>query len=94
MDEVEWSKAKTRPVGGSDEARRSPTAVLIGLVVGIICTFVAGVYFWFYAPLLPFVVGAVTVLFRRTRAFALGVLAAACGAVVFLVTLLLLFTVF
>lgn len=94
MDEVEWSKAKTRPVGGFDGARRSRTPILTGLAVGTICTFLAGIYFWFYAPLLPLVIGGITVPFRRTQAFGLGVLAAACGSVAFLVTLLVLFTVF
>jgi hypothetical protein len=94
MDEVEWSKAKTRPLGGLDGARRTPAWILIGLAVGMACTFIAGAAVWFYAPLVPLLLGGVAVLSARLRAFGLGLLAAACGSVVFLATLAVLFTVF
>ena len=84
--------ARARPAAGFEGARRNPAPILIGLAIGTLCTLVAGVYFWFYAPLLPFVVGGIMTVFRRTQAFGLGVLAAACGSVAFLVTLLVLFT--
>ena len=94
MDEVEWSTAKTRPVGGFDRAQRSPALLLIGLAVGIACTLLAGMFVLVFAPILPLLVGFVLILFPRTRALALGVLAAACGSVVFLATMAVLFTVF
>ncbi|OBB02247.1 hypothetical protein A5662_12575 [Mycobacteriaceae bacterium 1482268.1] len=96
MDEIERSnkKIKARPVGGFEQARRSPAWVLIGLAVGIAATLLVGVYLWYYALIVPFLIGGVTVLFRRTQAFGLGVLAAGCGTVVFLVTLAVMFTVF
>lgn len=73
---------------------RKPAPVLVGLGVGVVGTLFAGIYLWFFALLLPLVVGGASVVFARTRAFGLGVLAAACGSVVFLLTLALLFTVF
>ena len=63
-------------------------------MTGLVCTFFAGVAVWYYAPVLPLLLGGITVVFRRTRAFGLGVLATACGSVVFLASLALLFTVF
>ena len=93
MEEVEWSKAKTRPLGGLHGARKNPAGILIGMAVGMACTFIAGVAVWFYAPLVPLLLGGVTVLFPRLRAFGLGVLASACGSVVFLATLAVLFTI-
>lgn len=94
MDEVEWSKQKTRPLGGFEWETRKPAWILTGLIAGLAITFFAGIAVWFYAPLLPLLVGGVTVLFKRTRAFGLGMLATACGSVVFLATLAVLFTVF
>jgi hypothetical protein len=37
--------------------------------------------------IVPFLIGGVTVLFRRTEAFRLGVVASGCAAVVFLATI-------
>ena len=94
MDEVEWSKTKTQPAKGFEEARRRPALLLIGLTVGIACAWLAGLFSPVFAPLLPLLVGGVAVLFKRTQALALGVLAAASGVLVFLLTMALLFMVF
>jgi hypothetical protein len=94
VDEIEWSKSKTRPVKGFEEARRRPALLLIGLTIGIACAWLAGLISPIFAPILPLLVGGVAVLFKRTQAPALGVLAAACGVLVFLLTMAVLFMVF
>ena len=96
MDEVEWSilRAKTRPPEAFEEARRKPALLLLGLTVGIACAWVAGLFAFVFAPLLPLLVGGVMILFKRAQAVALGVLAAAAGVLVFVVTMAVLFTVF
>jgi hypothetical protein len=96
MDEVERSilRAKARSPGGFEEARRKPALLLLGLMVGIACAWVAGLFAFVFAPLLPLLVGGVMIVFKRTQAVALGVLAAAAGVLVFVVTLAVLFTAF
>ncbi|OBK70928.1 hypothetical protein [Mycobacterium sp. 1274761.0] len=92
MDEIEWSKAKTRPIGGFEHAH--PLAIFTGFVVGIACTLLVGIYLWWYALIVPFLIGGGTVLFRRTQGFGLGVVASGCAAVVFVATLAVLFIAF
>lgn len=68
--------------------------LLLGLTLGIALAWVAGLFAFVFAPLLPLLMGGVMIVFKRTQAVALGVVAAAAGVLVFVVTMALLFTVF
>jgi hypothetical protein len=94
MDEVEWSKEKTKPLKGFEEARRQPVQLLFGLAIGLGLAWIVGAIAPPYAPLLPLLIGGPMLLFKRTQALALGMLAAACGVVVFLVTGFVLIVIF
>ena len=94
MDEVEWSKAKTRPLNGFEDAQRKPVLLLLGLTIGLALAWPPAALSPILAPLPPLIVGGVLTLFRRTQAVALGMVAAACGIVVFLATGLLLLAIF
>jgi hypothetical protein len=93
-DEVARSTAKTKPLKGFEETRRQPVPLLFGLTIGLVLAWVLGALAPPFAPLLPLVIGGPLLLFKRTQALALGVLAAACGVVVFLVTGFLLIWIF
>ncbi len=93
-DEVARSKAKTQPLKGFEEARHAPMPLLLGLTIGLGCAWFAGLLTPVFAPLLPLLVGGPMILFKRTQAVALGVLSAAVGVLVFLVTVFVLFWIF
>jgi hypothetical protein len=69
-------------VGAPDDgpARYRPIPLLLGLFVGtqtlVLCF---GIY-WPFAWIFPAILGAATYHWTRTRQFALGAFAAACGA--------------
>jgi hypothetical protein len=88
-DEVARSIAreKANPTIGFPVARRQPALLLTGLATGMVCAVVAAFFLWIFAPLLPALIGISTMLFERTRAFALGALAAACGSATFLLAM-------
>lgn len=93
-DEVARSKAKTQPLKGFQEVGRQPVPLLLGLAIGLGFGWLGGIFTPVFAPLLPLVVGGLMFLFKRTQAIAFGVVSAAAGVFVFLVTLLLLFWIF
>jgi hypothetical protein len=80
--------------GGFEEAGRQPVRLLLGLTVGTTCAFFGGVFVPPLAPIPPLLVCGATILFKRTQAFALGALAAACGVLAFVVTIFVLLWVF
>ncbi len=94
MGEVEWSKGKTQPLNGFEDAQRKPLLLLLGLTIGFGLAWIPTLLSPIFAPLPPLIVGGVLTLFPRTQAVALGMIAAACGIVVFLATGLLLLAVF
>jgi hypothetical protein len=83
-DEVAWSTAKTPRPNEFTDAQRKPVLLLVG----------PGALAPVLAPLPPLFVGGVVMLFPRLQAVALGMVAAALGVFVFLVTGLLLVAVF
>lgn len=93
-DEIARSKAKTKPLKGFEEARRRPVPLLFGLTIGLVLAWIAGALAPPLAPFLPLVVGGPLLLFKRTQPLALGVLAAACGVGVFVLTGFLLIVIF
>ena len=94
MDEVEWSKAKTKPLNSFESSQRKPALLLLGLTFGLAVAWVPAMISPVFAPSPPLIVGGVLTLFRRTQAVALGMIAAMCGIVVFLATALLLAVIF
>ena len=94
MDEVEWSKGKTRSLNGFEDVQRQPVLLLLGLTLGLALAWVPALVSPIFAPFPPLIVGGVLTLFRRTQAVALGMIAAMCGIVVFLATALLLAVIF
>lgn len=67
--------------------RHRPVPLLLGLLVGTLTLALSAGYYWPLAAVFPLVLVAVTVPPKRTRTFGLGALAAACGAVVAVLTL-------
>lgn len=59
-----------------------PTPMLVGLFVGIQSLALCFLYLWPIAWVFPAILGAATYPWVRTRQFALGSFAAACGAAV------------
>ena len=88
VNEVEWSKGKTRTSNGFEDARHQPLLLLVGLTVGLALAWIPTLLSPIFAPIPPLVVGGVLTLFPRTQAVALGVIAAACGVVAFLAAML------
>ena len=93
-DEVEWSTAKTPRPNDFAEAQRKPFSLLVGLTIGLMLAWPAGALAPILGPLPPLFVGGVVMLVPRLQAVALGMVAAALGAFVFLVTGLLLVVIF
>ena len=94
MDEVEWSKAKTKPLNSFEGSQRKPVLLLLGLTFGLALAWVPAMVSPVFAPFPPLIVGGVLTLFRRTQAVAMGMIAATGGIVVFLTTALLLAVIF
>ncbi len=63
-----------------------PVPMLLGLFVGIQSLVLCFGFFWPIAWVFPAILGAVTYPRARTRQFALGSFAAACGAAVAVLT--------
>jgi hypothetical protein len=93
-DEVAWSKAKTQPLKGFEDAQRQPVPLLLGLTLGLVSGWMGGALSPVLAPLPPLIVGGVLTFIRKTQAVGLGMIAAACGIVTFLVTGFLLLAIF
>jgi uncharacterized membrane protein YhaH (DUF805 family) len=64
-------------------AQDHPKQLLGGLFAGIMSTLLTFGVFWFFAPILPLMLCGITMMFRRTRAFSVGALAAFVGVVAF-----------
>ena len=93
-DEVARSKAKTRPLKGFEKPERRPVSLLFGLAIGLGLAWIPAFLTPYFAPLPALIVGGVLTLFPIVRAIGLGMIAAACGIVIFLVTGLLLIVIF
>lgn len=89
MDEVEWSRKKTKPLNGFEDAQHKPVPLLLGLTIGLALAWIPTLLSPVFAPLPPLIVGGVLTLFPRTQALALGMVAAAGGVVTFLVATVL-----
>lgn len=63
-----------------------PISLLLGLFAGTLTITLCFGYFWPFAWVFPGILGAATYPWARTRQFGLGAFAAACGAVVAVVT--------
>jgi hypothetical protein len=64
-------------------AQNHPIQLLSGLFAGFMSTLLTFGYLWFFAPILPLMLCGFTMLFRRTKAFSVGALAAFAGVVAF-----------
>ncbi|GLE52417.1 hypothetical protein ATCCBAA256_19850 [Mycobacterium montefiorense] len=64
-------------------AQNHPIQLLTGLFTGVMSTLLTFGLFWFFAPVLPLALCGITMLFRRTKAFSIGALAAFAGVVAF-----------
>lgn len=63
-----------------------PLPLLSGLLVGALTLVPAALFIWTLAPLVPLLLGGVIMQLKRTRSFGLGMLAAACGGGVAVLT--------
>lgn len=93
-DEVARSKAKTQRLKGFEEARRQPVLILVGLALGLLLGWVGFALSLVLAPLPPLLVGGPLILFKRTQAVGLGMIAAACALIVVVVTVFVLLAIF
>ncbi|OBA64087.1 hypothetical protein A5647_03225 [Mycobacterium sp. 1100029.7] len=64
-------------------AQEHPKQLLGGLFAGVMSTLLTLGVFWFFAPILPLMLCGITMMFRRTRAFSVGALAAFAGVIAF-----------
>jgi hypothetical protein len=93
-DEVTWSKEKTQPPKGFEAAQGQPVPLLFGLAIGLLLGWAGGALSPVLAPLPPLIVGGIMTWIPKTQAIGLGIIAAACATVTFVVTGFLLIAIF
>jgi hypothetical protein len=68
---------------GFEYAQNHPIQLLAGLFAGVMSTLLTFGWLWFFAPILPLMLYGSTMMFRRTKAFSVGALAAFAGVLTF-----------
>lgn len=75
--------APSDDTGPFDYARERPVQLVSGLFAGVMSTMLTFGYLWFFAPIFPLILCGITMAFRRTTAFSVGVFAAFFGVFTF-----------